>query len=122
MKTYRVTSTIAVQDRAAGQGRAASRCRDVADPVVDGVLVRYPTLLYEMALHADLGHHRSDHPGVVGLHAADGHRRVGVGCERVRDDVFELPQLVAAERQPGIAVLALGVDLDLAARDARPAD
>ena len=33
----------------------------------------------------------------------------------VGDDVFELAQLVAAEREARIAVLALGVELDLAA-------
>jgi hypothetical protein len=52
---------------------------------------------------------------VVGLHAADRHQRVGVGRKRVRNDVFELAQLVAAKGQPRIAVLALGMDLDLAA-------
>src|SRR5205807_1160020 len=35
--------------------------------------------------------------------------------DRIGNDVFELAQLVAAEREPGIAILALGVELDLAA-------
>ena len=35
---------------------------------------------------------------------------------RIGNDVFELAQLVAAEREAGIAVLALGVELDLVAQ------
>ena len=35
--------------------------------------------------------------------------------QRVRHEVFQLADLVAAEGQAGIAVVALGEDLDLAA-------
>ena len=89
--------------------------QDVADPVVDRVLMRHPAFLHQPAFHADLGRDRGDHAGMVRLHAADRDQRVGVGGDRVGDDVFELAQLVAAEGQPRIAVLALGVELDLAA-------
>ena len=37
-------------------------------------------------------------------------------AKRIGNDIFELAQLVAAEREAGIAVLALGVDLDLVAK------
>jgi len=77
--------------------------------------VRHPGLLHQAALHADLGRDGGDHAGVVGLHAADRHQRVGVGGDGVRNDVFELAQLVAAVGEAGIAILAHGIDLDLAA-------
>jgi len=96
-------------------GAHDARKHDVADPVIDSVLVRHPGFLHEAALHADLGGDRGDHAGVVRLHAADRDQRVGVGGDRIGDDVFELAQLVAAIGEAGIAVLALGIDLDLAA-------
>ena len=89
--------------------------QDVADPVVDGILVRNPGLLHQAALHADFRRDRGDLARMVRLHAADRDQRVGVRGDRVGDDVFELAQLVAAERKAGIAVLALGVKLDWAA-------
>ena len=89
--------------------------QDIADAVVDGVLMRHPAFLHQAALHADLGRNRCDHAGVVGLHAADRDQRVGIGGDRIGDDVFELAQLVAAEGQPRIAVFPLGVEFDLAA-------
>jgi hypothetical protein len=49
------------------------------------------------------------------LYATDGDERIGVGSDCIGDDIFELAQLVAAERKAGIAVLALGIDLGLAA-------
>src|SRR5690606_20501534 len=57
-----------------------------------------------------------DHAGVVGLDAADGDQRVGAGGDGVRDDIFELSQLVTAKGEAGIAVLALGVKLDIATK------
>src|SRR6202030_3152369 len=87
--------------------------QDVADAVIDGVLVRHPAFLHETALHPDLGGDGRDHAGVIGLHAADRHQRIGVGGDRVGDDVFELAQLVAAEREPRITVFTLGVKFDL---------
>ena len=89
--------------------------QDIADAVVDGVLMRHPAFLHQTALHADLGRNGRNHAGVVGLHAADRDQRIGVGGDRIGNDVFELAQLVAAEGEAGIAVLALGVELDLAA-------
>ena len=89
---------------------------DVADPVVDRVLVRNPGFLHQPALHADLGRDRRHLARMVRLHAADRHQRVGAGGKRVGHDVFELPQLVAAEGEARVAVLALGVELDPAAQ------
>jgi hypothetical protein len=88
---------------------------DVADPVIDRILVRNPGFLHKTAFHADLGGDRGDLAGVVRLHAADRHQRVGVRGDRIGNDVFELAQLVAPVREPRVAVLALGVELDLAA-------
>src|SRR3712207_7541536 len=48
---------------------------------------------------------------VVGLHAADRHQRVRALRDRVGDEVLELARLVAAVREPGVAVLALGPQL-----------
>lgn len=56
---------------------------------------------------------------MVGLDAADGDERVATLFQRLRDQVFQLAQLVAAEGQAAIAVLALGVELDLAAQVGR---
>ena len=47
---------------------------------------------------------------VVGLHAADRDERVAALGERVGDEVLELARLVAAEREPAVAVVALGPD------------
>ena len=91
------------------------RHQDVADPVIDRILMRHPALLHEAALHPDLGGGRRDHAGMVRLHPTDRDQRVGAGRDRIRDDIFELAQLVAAEGEAGIAVLALGVERDAAA-------
>jgi hypothetical protein len=45
---------------------------------------------------------------VVGLHPADGDERVAALRERVGDQVLQLAGLVAAVRDTGVAVLALG--------------
>ena len=45
--------------------------QDVADAIIDGVLMRHPAFLNEPALHADLCRNSSDHARVVRLHAAD---------------------------------------------------
>ena len=52
---------------------------------------------------------------VVRLHAPDRHERVAALGERVGCEVLELPHLVPSVREPGVAVLALGPDLDSAA-------
>ncbi len=89
--------------------------QDIADAVVDGVLVRHPAFLHQAAFHADLGRDGRDHAGMVGLYATDRDQRVGIGSDGIGDDVFELAQLVAAEGEARIAVLALGIEFDLAA-------
>ena len=57
---------------------------------------------------------RRDLPGVVGLDAADGDERVAALGQRVRGEVLQLAHLVAAERETGVEVLALGPDLGAA--------
>ena len=81
--------------------------------------MRHPAFLHQPALHADLGSNGRNHAGVIGLHAADRDQRIGVGGDRVGDDVFELAQLVAAIGEARIAILPLGVELDLPAEMAR---
>ena len=78
--------------------------------------MRHPAFLDQPAFHADLGRDGRDHAGVVGLHAADRDQRIGIAGDRIGHDVFELAQLVAAECQTRVAVLALGVDFDRAAQ------
>ncbi len=90
--------------------------QDVADAVIDRIGERYPALLNQAAFHAELGGDGRDLASMVGLHPADGDQRIGAGGNRVGDDIFELADLVAAESQPRIAVLALGIDLDAAAK------
>src|SRR5207237_9741615 len=86
----------------------------VSAPSIDLFLMRHPAFLDQPAFHADLGRNGRNHARVVRLHAADRDQRVGVGGDRIGDDVFELAQLVAAEGEPRIAVLAFGVELDVA--------
>ena len=52
---------------------------------------------------------------MVRLDAADRHEGVASLRERVGDEVLEFADLVATERDAGVAVLALGPDLDIAA-------
>ena len=65
--------------RVATVGAHEAGQQDVADAVVDGILVRHPALLHQPAFHADLGRGRRDHARVVRLHAADRDQRVGTG-------------------------------------------
>jgi hypothetical protein len=58
---------------------------------------------------------------MVRLDATDGHERIGIGGEGIGDDVLELANLVAAEREARVAVLALCIDLDRAAEMLRQA-
>ena len=90
--------------------------QDVADPVVDGVLERHPALLHQAALHAELGGDRRDLARVVRLHPSDGDQGIGVRRDGVGHDVLELADLVAAEGEARIAIVALGVELDRAAQ------
>ena len=78
-------------------------------------MVRRPVFLDQAALHPEFGGDCRDLPGVVRLDPADGDEGVGAGSDGVGNDVFELPQFVAAEGEARIAVLPLGVDLDRAA-------
>ncbi len=52
---------------------------------------------------------------MVRLDATDRDQRVGAGRDRVGYDVFQLAQLVPAEGETGVSVLALGVELDISA-------
>ncbi len=104
---------IVVGDAAVGAHQACHQ--DVADAIVDRVLVRHPAFLHQPALEAELGGDGGDHAGVVGLHAADGDQRVGVRRDDVGHQVLHLAELVAAHGETGIAVVALGPDFDLAA-------
>jgi hypothetical protein len=71
---------------------------DIADAVVNRVFVWDPALLNKPALHADFRGDGRDHSRVIRLHAADRHKRVSPRCDRVRDDVLELAQLVPSKR------------------------
>ena len=104
-----------------GAGEPADQ--DVADLVVHGVRPVHPALLHEHALEPGAGGDGGDLAGVVGLHAADGDERVAALGERVGDEVLQLAGLVAAVRDAGVAVLALGPDGGAAevARSAAPA-
>ena len=91
------------------------REEDVADLVVDGIRPLDPVLLHEHAAEAEACRDGGDLPRVVRLHAADRDEGVAPLRERLRDEVLELAHLVAAVREPRVAVLALRPDLDLAA-------
>src|SRR5439155_25266779 len=64
---------------------------------------------------AELRGTRGDLAGVIRLHAADGDERVAALRQRIGDEVLQLPRLVAAVREPRVAVLALRADFHLAA-------
>ena len=85
--------------------------QDVADPVVDRVGPVDPALLDEPGPQAQPGGDRGDLAGVIGLHPADRDQRVGALGQRIGDQVLQLAGLVAAEGEPGVAVLPLGPDL-----------
>ena len=59
-----------------------------------------------------MGGDGGDLAGVVRLDAPDRDERVAALCESLRGEVLELPRLVAAVGEAGIAVLPLGPDLD----------
>ena len=84
--------------------------QNVADAVVGHVGPIDPTLLDEDALHARLRGRRGHLPCVVRLHAADRHERVASVGQRVGHQVFEFSDLVAAECEGGVHVVALGPD------------
>ena len=78
--------------------------------VVGDVRPVHPVLLDEHAAEARVGRDGRDLAGVVGLDAADRHERVAALGQRVGEQVLELADLVAAEREARVAVLALGPD------------
>ncbi len=84
-------------------GAHEPRQQDVADPVVHRVRPVDPVLLHEHGLQPEVRGDGGDLPGVVGLHAADRHERVGALRERVGHEVLELAGLVAAEREAAVA-------------------
>src|SRR5258706_1178483 len=92
-----------------------ARQLDVADFAVADVGPGDPRLLHRDRLEAEVSGHAGDLARVVRLHAADGNEGVAALRQRLRDEVFELAGLVAAEGNTRVAVLALGPDLDLAA-------
>ena len=69
-----------------------------------------PTLLDEDALHAGLGGRRGHLARVIRLHAADRDERVAAVRQGVGDQVLEFANLVAAEGEAGVDVVALGPD------------
>ena len=84
--------------------------QDVADAVVGDVGPVDPVLLDQHAAEAGVGRDRRDLAGVVGLDAADRDQRVAALRQRVRQQVLELADLVAAEGEAAVAVLALRPD------------
>src|SRR5579885_536174 len=96
-------------------GAHQPREEDVADLVVDRVGPVDPMLLHEHALQAEPRGDSRDLSRVVRLHAADRDERVAALRQRVRGEVLELAYLVAAERQTGVAILALRPDVDATA-------
>jgi hypothetical protein len=83
---------------------------DIADPVVKRIGPVHPALLHQVRLESR-GRGRGGHlPGVVGLDPADGDQRVGSLRQGVGNQVFELPDLVAAEGEAAVAVITLGPD------------
>ena len=91
------------------------REQDVPDAVVDDVRPVDPVLLHEHAGKPESRGDGRDLARVVRLHAADRDERVAASRDRFRGEVLELSHLVAAVREPGVAVLALRPELDLAA-------
>ena len=89
-----------------------ARQLDVADAAV--VLVGFvdPVLLHGHGAEAEVAGDAGHRTGVVGLDPSDRHQRVAALGERLGGEVLELADLVAAEGDPGVAVLPLGPHLD----------
>ena len=116
----RALPTVADPDVEAGRVEADvathdPRQLDVADLVVDDVGPVDPGLLHRHRLEPEVGGDARHLAGVVRLHPTDRDQRVAALGERVGHEVLELAGLVAAERDPGVAVLPLGPDLHPAA-------
>ena len=91
------------------------REEDVPDLVVDDVGPLDPALLHEHAPEPQPGGHGRHLSRVVRLHAADRDERVAPLRQRLGGQVLELAHLVPAVGEPGVHVLPLRPDLDLAA-------
>ena len=81
---------------------------DVADAVVDGVGPVDPLLLHQHAAQPEVRRDGGDLPGVVRLVPTDADEGVGALGQRLRHQVLELADLVAAVGQARADVLALG--------------
>ena len=90
--------------------------QDVANPVINRVVKWHPAFLNQTALHADLRSNRGNLPCVVGLHTTNRHQRIGTRFDRIRHDIFHLTDLVTAKSQTGIAIFALGIQCNIAAK------
>src|SRR4029077_3322276 len=107
VETRRVQAHVSAQD---------ARHLDVADAVIDGVGVVDPVLLHQHALHSQVRRYGCDLPRLVRLDTTNGYRRVAALGQRLGDQVLELAGLVATESQAAVAILTLGVEIDLAAQ------
>src|SRR6266403_3831757 len=107
VETARVQSHVGAQD---------ARHLDVTDAVIDSVGVIDPVLLHQHTLHPEVRRHGGDLPRLIRLDATDRYQRVAALGERLGDQVLELAGLVAAESQAAVAILTLGVEIDLSAQ------
>ena len=73
-------------------------------------------LLHQDTTEAEPRRNRGNLPRVIRLDAADRHERVAALGQRLSGEELQLPHLVAAVGEAGVAVLALRPDLDLAAK------
>ena len=89
----------AVVDKAAVGAHQAGH-QDVADAIINGVIVWHPILLDHHAFHADLGGGRGDHSCVVRLHPTDRDKRVRTRGDCVRHGIFQFAQLVPPMARP----------------------
>ena len=94
---------------------------DVAHAVVHRIGVVHPVLLHEHAFHAQMRRHGGHLACLVGLDAANRYQRVAATRNRFGNQVLHLARLVAAKGQAAVAVLALGVQVYLAAQVGRQA-
>src|SRR6185295_3823446 len=84
-----------------------ARQLDVPDAVVDDVRPVHPALLDQHAVEAAARGDRGHLAGVVRLNAAYRDQRVAALRQRVSHEVLELARLVAAVREPAVAVIPL---------------
>ncbi len=97
-------------------GAQNARHLDVADPVVYGVRIVDPVLLHQHTLHPQMRGDRRHLAGLVRLDPANRHERVATLRQRLGNQILKLARLVAAEGKAAVAVLALRVQMHLAAQ------